>query len=161
MTRDMLVAIHAGAGIAALCVGLFVFPPTAAPGRRHYWRAGYAALLVILSGSLLALITVDWAQLAAGARIAFIGLAVLAAVMLTRLYLAHRLADAQGTYWRHRYVSHIYFTYISLWVGLGIVPALRTETPVLWVPVAITATLGIGGVLVHRYERRIGANTSN
>lgn len=161
MARDILVVIHAGSGIAALAIGLLVFLPPDEPGRRLGWRASYAGLLGILTVSLVLLIAVDWADLAGGARIAFAGLAILAGVMLTRLYLAHRLtAGPAVTGWRRRYVSHIYFTYISLWVGLGIVPALRTDTPAVWVPVAVAAVLGTGAVLVRRYEQQIEARST-
>jgi hypothetical protein len=161
MARDMLVMIHAGSGIAALVTGLLVFLPPDTPSRRLRWRAGYGALLVTLTISLVLLIAVDWADLAGGARIAFTGLAILAGIMLTRLYLAHRLTTKPAiTGWRRRYVSHVYFTYISLWVGVGIVPALRTDTPALWVPVAIVAVLGTGNVIVGRYVHRIEARTA-
>jgi hypothetical protein len=58
--------------------------------------------------------------------------------------------------WERRYVNHVYFTYISLWVGFAIIPALRSPTPGLWIPVAVATVLATGRVLEHRYQRRIG-----
>lgn len=162
VSREVLVAIHAGAGIIGLAVGLAVFPPPeAGRGPARIWRITYGGLLVVLVVSLLALLVRDWAGLETGARIAFSGLAVLAGVMLTRIYLAHRLASSREPGWKRRYVSHVYFTYISLWVGFAIVPALRSPMPGLWVPVAVIGVLVAGTLLVHRYERRIGLRTGS
>ncbi|MGH3649519.1 MAG: hypothetical protein ACRDU9_02330 [Acidimicrobiia bacterium] len=58
--------------------------------------------------------------------------------------------------WERRYVGHVYFTYVSLWVGFAIIPALRSGNPGLWIPVAVIGVLAAGTLLVHRYERRIG-----
>lgn len=157
MTREVLVAIHAGSGIAGLMVGLAVFaPPHATVVGRRIWRIVYGLLLVVLVVSLLALIVRDWPGLETGARIAFSGLAVLGGVMVARIYLAHRMAASSEPGWERRYVSHVYFTYISLWVGFAIIPALRSGNPGLWVPVAVVSVLTAGTLLLHRYGRRIG-----
>jgi cobalamin synthase len=162
MTRELLVAIHAGSGIAGLLVGLTVFqPPKETGGRWRIWRIGYGGLLVILTVSLLALIIRDWSGLETGARLAFSGLAALAVVMLARIYLAHRLVATRVAGWKRRYVGHVYFTYISLWVGFAIVPALRSPNPGLWIPVAVVTVLAAGSALVHRYERRIGLRSTS
>jgi cobalamin synthase len=162
MTRELLVAIHAGSGIAGLLVGLAVFqPPKANEGPSRYFRIGYGGLLVILLVSLLALIVSDWSGLETGARLAFSGLAVLAGVMLARIYLAHQLAANRMPGWERRYVGHVYFTYISLWVGFAIVPALRSPNPGLWIPVAVLTVLAAGSALIHRYERRIGLRSTS
>ena len=161
MTREILVAIHAGAGIIGLIVGLAVFPPPATNrGRLGIWRMVYGGLLVVLFGSLIALIVTDWTGLETGSRLAFSGLAILAGVMLVRIYLAHRLAVNRGQGWERRYVNHVYFTYISLWVGFAIVPALRSPAPGLWIPVAVVGVLTAGTVLAHSYQRRIGVRPS-
>lgn len=95
----------------------------------------------------------DWAGLESGARLAFTGLAVLAVVMLIRAYLAHRRVARGGRGWEGRYVNHVYFTYISLWVGLAIVPALRSPDPELWVPIAVAVVLSTGALLVRRFKQ--------
>lgn len=162
MTRQLLVAIHAGAGIIGLVVGLAVFPPPETRGGgARVWRTAYGGTLVVLFVSLVALIIVDWAGLEVGARLAFTGLATLAGVMLARIYLAHRLAGSDDPGWERRYVGHVYFTYISLWVGLAILPALRSPMPGIWIPVAVIGVLAAGTLLVHRYERRIGRRIGN
>lgn len=157
MTREMLVVIHAGSGIAGLVVGLVVFapPPRSGSGRLRA-RIVYGLLLVVLVVSLLGLIVKDWPGLETGARIVFSGLAALGGVMLFRIYRAHRIAESRRPGWKRRYVGHVYFTYISLWVGFAIVPALRFGNPGLWVPIAVVSVLTAGTLLIHRYERRIG-----
>lgn len=161
MTREILVAIHASAGIIGLVIGPLVFPPPKTSGGRHrLWRIIYGGLLVILAVSLLALLITDWAGLEIGSRLAFTGLAVLAGAMLVRIYLAYRLAGGNDPEWERSYVSHVYFTYISLWVGFAIIPALRSPTPGLWIPIAVIGVLAVGTLLVHRYERRIGLRPS-
>lgn len=154
MTRELLVAIHATSGIAGLIVGIAVFAPPATRNTRRSWRIAYGALLAVLAGSLLALIVFDWAGLDATARIAFSGLLALAIVMLYRLFLADRLVGSAQPDWRRRYVGHVYFTYVSLWVGFAIVPALRSGNPGLWIPVAVAAVLTTGTLLVRHYESR-------
>jgi hypothetical protein len=140
-----------------LVVGLAVFPPpNTKGGRQHWWRIIYAGLLVVLTVSLLALIATDWTGLETGSRLAFTGLAILAGVMLTRIYLAHRLVSSRDPGWERPYVSHVYFTYVSLWVGFAIIPALRSPAPGLWIPIAVIGVLAAGRTLVHAYERRIG-----
>lgn len=154
MTRETLVAIHAGSGIAGLVVGLAVFtPPQTEDGPRRWWGIAYGALLVVLAVSLVALVLRDWAGLESGARLAFTGLAVLAVVMVIRAFLSHRLVASGGRGWEGRYVNHVYFTYISLWVGLAIVPALRSPNPGLWVPIAVAVVLATGSLLVRRFKQ--------
>ncbi len=156
MTRELLVAIHAGSGLAGLIAGLAVFrPPSIRGGRPRLWRIIYGGLLVILVVSLVALIVKDWAGLETGTRFAFSGLAILAGVMLVRLAVGHRLVSTRASGWERGYVSHVYFTYISLWVGLAIVPAVRSANPGLWIPVAVVAVLAAGRTVLNRYKRRI------
>lgn len=162
MTREILVATHAGAGILGLLVGLAVFPPSkTSGGRLRLLRIVYGGLLVVLFLSLVGLIVWDWSSFETGSRLVFTGLAILAGVMLVRIYTAHRLASIRDLAWERRYVSHVYFTYISLWVGFAIIPALRSPMPGVWIPVAVIGVLAVGSVLVHRYERRIGLGASS
>lgn len=156
MTRELLVTIHAGSGIAGLLAGLAVFSPPRSREDRLTFRLGYGTLLFVLVVSLLGLIIVDWADLELGARLAFSGLTVLGLVMVARFILAHRLALSDTPDSDRRYVKHIYFTYVSLWVGFAILPALRSDSPGLWIPVAVIGVLGLGSFLIRRYERTLG-----
>jgi hypothetical protein len=67
VTQEILVAIHAGAGIIGLGVGLAVFsPPVTNRGRSRVWRMISGGLLLVLFASLLALIVTDWTGLETG-----------------------------------------------------------------------------------------------
>lgn len=157
MTRQILVLIHACSGLLGLIVGVAVFaPPDSKRDPRRSWRLAFAGLIVVLTASLMALIVTDWPALATGARLAFTGLAGLAGVMLIRVWMAHRLVGSRKPGWSRRYVGHIYFAYVSLWVGFAIIPALRSPAPGVWIPIAVAGVLSVGTVLIRRHERRIG-----
>ena len=71
-----------------------------------------------------------------------------------------RLAGSRKPGWERRYLGHVYFTYISLWVGFVIVPALGSPNPGVWIPVAVVSVLTAGTMLIHRYEQRLGLRPS-
>lgn len=151
--RTVLVLLHAVSGVIGLVTGLWAMsPPRPGDGRRR-WRQTYMACIGTLIVGLVALVLYDWRDLEAAARIAFSGLAGLAAVMAYRMWRAHREASMREGDWQRRYVSHVYFTYISLWVGVLIVPAVNSSVPQLAVPVVIVAVLAAGHVLITRYQR--------
>lgn len=154
--RDLLVMIHAGSGIAGLLVGLRLFMPPRTSGDHKSWRLLYGFLLTVLMVSLGAMIVYDWPDLDTTARVAFTGLLGLGVLILIRFFLAYRLADQAPSADPGSYVSHIYFTYVSLWVGFAIIPALRSPNPGLWIPVAVVGVLVFGSFLIHRYRFRIG-----
>jgi hypothetical protein len=153
--RDVLVAIHAGAGIAGLVIGLVVIAPPRSADSRRSIRLLYLLCLAALLASLVVLVATDWSGLDATARTVFTGLTGLGGVMAYRILSAQRLVKTRGPGWETRYVGHIYFTYISLWVGFVIVPALRTDHPQIWIPVAVVGVLGVGALLIDRYKKRI------
>lgn len=155
MLRSILVVVHAGAGIAGLLAGPWALAPPGPDDGRGWLRRAYRVCVALLFVSLVALIVVDWADLETGARIAFAALAGLAVAMLWRLALADRGARARPPGWRQRYVSHIYFTYISLWIGFGILPALNSPIPELLAPLVVVVALVVGGILVNRYKHRL------
>lgn len=68
-------------------------------------------LLVFLSAT----VAVDWRGLQTTQQFIYVVLIALAAFMVTRVLLAFRVAQQQGSGWESRYMNHIYFTYISLW----------------------------------------------
>ncbi|MPZ89077.1 MAG: hypothetical protein GEU81_13610 [Nitriliruptorales bacterium] len=105
--------------------------------------------------SLVVLIAVDWSGLNVAARIAFSGLTALGAVMAYRIVRSRQEASAQTGNWQGRYIGHVYFTYISLWIGFVIIPALNLPLPQVTVPLVAIAALAIGNVLVARYRRRV------
>ena len=72
-----------------------------------------------------------------------------------RLLLARRAARTAATGWQRRYVDHMAFTYISLWVGFLVVPAVNTAWPQVAIPVVVVVVVVTGSVLASRYKRRV------
>lgn len=156
MSRSVLVMIHAGSGVAGLIIGLPALAPRLAAELRGRWiRQLYAGCVVALVASMAMLITVDWPHLQAGARTAFTGLAALGAVMVYRVVRADQQARTPTPGWQARYLDHIYFTYIALWIGFLIVPALNLPAPQVAVPIVVIATLAVGHTLIGRYRDRL------
>jgi hypothetical protein len=155
VTRTALVVIHASAGVGGLLTGLAALSPPRPSDGRAWMRRLYLVCLAILLGSMVVLVAIDWSGLDAGARIAFAALIGLGSVMAYRIVRAQREASLRSANWEHRYIGHVYFTYISLWEGFLILPALSLPLPQLSVPAVALAVLGIGHVLISRYKTRI------
>lgn len=162
MLRGVVVGVHAAAGILGLVAGVWAFAPPRADDRDRDQRRNqdrirrlYLPCIAVLLVTLAVLIALDWVDLDAGARVAFLALAGLAAVMLYRLVLAGREARARAAGWQRRYVQHVYFTYVSLWIGFLVLPALNLPLPQVTVPLAAAAVLVIGSILVKRYKRSL------
>lgn len=153
--RTILVVAHAGAGIAGLVAGLASFAPPRNADGRSWVRWAYLALIAVMFVTLIALVAVDWEGLDTTARIAFTALTGLAAVMMLRIVLAVRVASSREPGWEGRYIGHVYFTYISLWMGFVILPALNFPMPQVTVPVIAVVVLLVGQTLVGRYRRRV------
>jgi hypothetical protein len=152
--RTVLVVIHATSGVGGLAAGLFsLSPPRPGDGRR-WARRVYSLCIAILLASMAVLVAMDWSGLDAGARLAFGALGGLGAVMAYRIVRARREASTRGTNWEDRYISHVYFTYISLWEGFVILPALSLPLPQVSVPAVAVAVLLIGHTLIARYKAR-------
>jgi hypothetical protein len=153
--RDALVVIHAAAGVGGLLTGLASLSPPRPTDNRGWVRRSYLVFIVILLASMVVLVMIDWASLDGGSRIAFSALVGLGAVMAYRIARAYRQGSAQEITSKERYINHVYFTYISLWEGFVILPALNLPLPQLSVPVVAIAVLLVGHVLIGRYKRRI------
>ncbi|MPZ52397.1 MAG: hypothetical protein GEU79_06635 [Acidimicrobiia bacterium] len=155
MERNLIVLAHALPGIIGLALGLGVLKPPRPGDGRAWMRWLYTACVAALLLFLVTLVITDWTTLDATAQIAFGGLVVLGAVMGIRLAAAHREAITQATGWEGRYIQHVYFTYISLWIGFLIVPAINSPLPALFVPMVVVGALIVGGTLVSRFKKRV------
>lgn len=153
--RTALVILHAAPGVAGLVAGLQAIPPPRTGDGRTWWRRIYALCVAVLLGGLTVLLVYDWADLEPTGRLAFTGLAGLGAVIAIRLLLARRAARTGAIGWQRRYVDHLVFTYISLWVGFLVVPAINTAWPQVAIPVVVVAVVIAGSVLASRYKRRV------
>jgi hypothetical protein len=158
--RSTLVVIHAASGVAGLGVGLAALAPRPSGGRR-WARPVYVGCLVVLLGTLLALIAIDWAGLDMAARVTFSALAVLATVMVYRVLRATREAVERSVGWERRYVDHIAFTYIALWEGFVILPALNLPLPQVSVPAVALGVFVIAHTLIGRYKARVAPRRTN
>jgi hypothetical protein len=152
MIRTVLVTLHAAAGIGGLVTGLAALSPPKGRDVRNWLRRLYVIFIVILLASMVVLVTIDWNGLDTTARISFAALIGLGAVMAYRLVRARSEALVQRGAWERRYVDHVYFTYISLWEGFVILPALNLPMPQLSVPLVAIAVLLIGHALISRYK---------
>lgn len=152
--RTVLVVLHAAPGVVGLLAGVMAFSPPRSGDGRAWWRQLYAACILVLIAGLVALIAYDWAELDQIARLTFVGLLGLGVVMAARLLLARRLARSGAGDWQRRYIDHMYFTYVALWIGFLIVPAIGTPWPQVAVPLVVVAVLAAGAVLLSRYKRR-------
>lgn len=152
--RTVFLVIHVSAGAVGLVLGLLTFRLRA--GRPGPIRLGYAVSLGVLSVSLVGMLVIDWSELAAGAQLGFAALAVLSVVMIYRIVRAFAAAQSAAPGWQERYVVHVFFTYIALWIGFVAVLALRLPYPQIAVPVVAVGTLLIGQALVRAYHRRAG-----
>ncbi len=155
--RTFLVVVHASAGVGGLLAGLPSLAPPRPSDNRGWVRRLYLLFVLILLGSMAALIAIDWTDLDMSARIAFGALSGLGAVMAFRIFRAEREASQQTANWQERYIGHVYFTYISLWEGFVILPALDLPLPQVTVPLVAIGVLAIGHFLIARYRARVFA----
>ena len=155
MFHGFLIFMHAGAGVGGLLFGLRSLSPPRPEDGKSWLRYLYLLCIAVLLASLVGLIAMDWGDLDTGSRVAFVGLGALGAVMAFRLILARHEARTRGANWSRRYIGHIYFTYISLWVGFLILPTLNLPVPQVLAPLVVIAVLLIGHALVSRYQKRI------
>jgi hypothetical protein len=152
--RSALVVIHAAAGVGGLLTGLASLSPPRPTDHRTWVRLLYLLSILILLASMIMLVILDWTGLDSVGRIAFSGLIGLGAVMAYRLGRAYREASTREPDWPERYINHVSFTYIALWEGFVILPALSLPLPQLSVPVVAIAVFLIGHALIVRYKTR-------
>ena len=153
--RTIFLSLHVAGGVLGLLVGLFAFHPPETRQFRAGLRRLYGTAIGALVIFLVALVAIDWARLGATQRITFAILVGLAAVIVTRVYLAFRLARRQPPGWQLPYVDHIFFSYVSLWEGFFIVGLLDLRAPGWLVGIVAVAVLVIGLIVVARYKRRL------
>jgi hypothetical protein len=155
MVNTVLIVVHAGAGLLGLLTGPVAMRPDVPPGPLRWLSRLYLASLAVLLLSMVALIAVDWAALDIGARLAFTGLAGLGVVIVYRITRAGRESARRLPGWQRRYVAHVYFTYVSLWIGFLVLPALNLPYPYVGVPAVVLLVLALGHVLVTGYQKRL------
>lgn len=153
--RTALLVLHVTSGVAGLFFGVLALRPPRTDDGRALWRVLYACCLVALMLGLVGLVAYDWSSLDGVARIVFVGLAGLGAVIIARMVLAWRVTRSAPRGWEQKYIDHIFFTYVSLWVGFLIVPAINSPLPIVVVPLVVVAVPAVGVFAVSRYKRRV------
>ena len=153
--RSLSLALHVLGGVTGLILGIWSLkPPTAGDGRSLI-RGGYVAAIVTLVTFLYGLLVVDWPRFEAAQQVAFGALAVLAAVIVARVWLGFRALRDASAGSSERYMDHLYFGYISLWEGFFIVGLIDLGAPG-WLVAAIgVGLLIVGGRLFGNYKRGV------
>jgi hypothetical protein len=155
MLRTTLVVIHAASGVGGLITGWASLSPPRPGDGRGWWRRLYVACIAILVASMVVLVAIDWTSLDGVARVAFGGLIVLGAVMTYRIFRARGEASARVAGWEGRYFDHVAFTYISLWEGFLILPALNLPFPQVSVPAVAVGVFVVAHWLLTRYRHGV------
>lgn len=137
MLHALFIALHAVAGVVALCAGAVAI------------RAGrffdlYFGALAGTAVFLAAAVAVSWQDTDTAARVLFAAFTALALVMLARALLARR--GRPGT---HAYVEHVGFTLIALFDAFVVVGVLDLGAPV-WLVVATGIAIAVAGHFVLR-----------
>ncbi len=153
--RTAFLTLHVAGGVLGLAVGLFSFHPPQTRDFRLWLRRAYAAAIGGLAVFLVGLVALDWSSLGSTPRIVFAALIGLAAVIVARLVLAFRLARQQPAGWQGPYMSHVYFSYISLWEGFFIVGLIDLGAQAWLVGAVAVSVLVVGGILFNSYKRSL------
>lgn len=156
--RTVLVSLHVAGGLFGLLIGAFALRPPLVHRSRLLLRRAYATSLVVLFVFLTGTIAIDWPALQTTQQIIYIVLIGLAAFMVTRAFLAFRVARQRVSGWETKYMNHIYFTYVSLWEGLVIV-GLFDLGAASWIIAGVgVGVLIVGALLFNNYRGRVFAN---
>jgi hypothetical protein len=154
VVHNLLITLHATAGVVSFAAGVLSLPLTSA----RSWRYPvYAVSLLALVVFMVTVVAVDWRGLDGTARMTYLALIALGGYMLWRGGHAGTRLRRQPEGWRPKYLNDIGFTLISLFDGFVIVSAIDLGGPA-WLVVGI-AVLGVAaGILaMNRVRARLGA----
>jgi amino acid transporter len=129
MLHNILIILHAAAGVASFVAGCLVLLPPTERSSKGWLFLIYFASLMALVGFLLAAIAVDWSDLDFIQRLVFSGLALLGLYMAWRAIQAKQVLRRRQEGWKQKYVDHVGFTLISLFDGFVIVSAIDLKAP--------------------------------
>jgi len=158
--RAVFLSLHVAGGVVGLLIGAFAIRPPFVRESRLLLRRAYAAALVVLFVFLTATVAIDWPSLQTTQQVIYVALIGLAAFLVTRVWLAFRLARLQVGGWEAKYMNHIYFTYISLWEGLFIVGLFDLRAPGWLVAGIAVGVLVVGAALFNNYKGRLTARNA-
>ncbi|MCV2490863.1 hypothetical protein OF117_16020 [Geodermatophilus sp. YIM 151500] len=148
MWHTLFVILHAGTATLALLAGLVAL------------RAGrafevYRWSLVGMTAFLVPALVAGWGGFATAARVVFLALLGLAAVMVHRAVAAGRLLPRDTGGPTGPYLDHVGFTLISLTDGFAVVAVLRAGAPA-WLIAVIGIGIAVAGhVALESAKRRL------
>lgn len=152
--RDLLIAIHAVAGVLAFLAGLELVR-NARDGRNSDAFGRYEGALVVVVAALAPAVLLDWSDLTAGIRVVFAALTALALLLVARADRARRLRDDRSVVARRTIVDHVGFTLVALVVGFVVVTAANLGLPAWGATATGAATVLIGHRRVVAARRAI------
>lgn len=138
MWHTLFIVLHSVAGLIAFAAGCL-----AMQRRKHFtvYLWSLVGMLVFLVAALVA----DWPDLDALSRVLFSTLTALGGYMVWRAVQARRLLPSQSDAELTRFIHHVGFTLISLFVGFVVIAVLDLGAPG-W----LAALVGAGSVAVGR-----------
>lgn len=142
---ELLITLHSAAGIVAFGAGCI-----AVWRRRHFTL--YVWSLIAMFTFLVAAFAIDWPSLNVPSRALFSALTALAAYMLWRAVQAGRLLPVQDTAARVRFIDHVGFTLIALFVGFVAIAALDLGSPGWLVGVVGVVSVAVGRATIDRVK---------
>lgn len=155
MLRTALLGIHAASGALGLIIGLYAIRPPQTNQFRIWSRRAYTTAVIVMTVFLIAAVVIDWTSIETTQRILFVGLGVLAAVIIYRVRHAVRLAQRRSGDWQPAYINDIYFSYISLWEAFFIVGLIDLGMPLFVIGGVAVAVAILGAFLIARYKRQL------
>jgi hypothetical protein len=141
MWHSVLITLHAVAGTIAFVAGCVAL-------RRGTLFATYLWSLVAAIGFVALAVVEEWGRIDWAARLPFLALLGLGAVMLVRAELARRIQQRPSP----AYVGHVGFTLVALFDAFAVVTILNAGAAV-WIVVAAGVAIAlVGHLLVVRAE---------
>lgn len=158
MPHDVLIALHALAGVVCFGAGALSLRVSAAQSWRfQVFVVSLAAMWLFLLGA----VAVDWSGISAGTRWLYAGLLGLGLYMLWRGARARARLRTQGDGWRPRYIDDLGFTLISLFDGFVIVSAMDLSAPAWLVVIVAVAGVAASILAVRRIKATLGTEPAN
>ena len=147
MLNTLFITVHAVAATVAFGAGVL-----SAPSGR--FLGVYRLAMAVMPVALLPAILVDWATTDPTARLVFVGLLGLAAVVVLRAELAVRRRPSTGGP-TAAYLDHVGFTLIALADGFAVVAAIRGGAPGWAVGVMAVGVVVVGHLTLQFAKQRL------
>lgn len=139
MAHTVFIVLHALSGVVAFGCGVLAL-------RRTAWFAAYYWAMVVMAVTVAAAVAVTWRDLDSVPRLIFVGLLVLAAVMVLRAELARRLLQ-RGAHPSPAVTGHVGFTLVGLADAFLVVTVLNLGAPG-WAMLTVGVVVAVVGHIV-------------